>query len=247
MGLWLTSGLTAVEDLLQDGAADTICTLRRSGVRLWMLTGDKMETAQFVCKSVGLKEELDDFAELVGISDPRRLLAVIDSWERFGENLDQVGLARPEKQIVNSQKVLILDSESLEAVLRMPGPNMLSLREIDRLDRDSLQTGRPPVPSQRRTDVPRDLRVSSKINANKRRFFLLASRFKAVCLTRCSPSAKSLVAELLCFGLGKQVLAIGDGGNDVGMIQASSIGIGILGKDGGRAAATADLNITRFK
>jgi phospholipid-translocating ATPase len=42
------------------------------------------------------------------------------------------------------------------------------------------------------------------------------------------------------------VLGIGDGGNDVGMIQTADIGIGIVGKEGMQAALAADLSIKEF-
>lgn len=38
-------GATAVEDKLQDGVPDTIAALLRAGIRVWVLTGDKVETA----------------------------------------------------------------------------------------------------------------------------------------------------------------------------------------------------------
>jgi magnesium-transporting ATPase (P-type) len=38
-------GATANEDELQDGVPDTIATLSEAGIKVWMLTGDKMETA----------------------------------------------------------------------------------------------------------------------------------------------------------------------------------------------------------
>jgi magnesium-transporting ATPase (P-type) len=92
----------------------------------------------------------------------------------------------------------------------------------------------------------RKSKMSSKINRNKERFFKLATSFKGVCLARCSPSMKSLVTEVLCEQMNKIVLAIGDGGNDVGMIQISHVGVGILGKEGNQAALAADFNINQF-
>ena len=90
-------------------------------------------------------------------------------------------------------------------------------------------------------------KVSSKINDNKLRFFKMATQFKGVCLARCSPSMKSLVTEVLCQQMNKIVLAIGDGGNDVGMIQISNVGVGIIGKEGNQAALAADFNISQFR
>lgn len=38
-------GATAIEDKLQDDVPATIADLGKAGVKLWVLTGDKMETA----------------------------------------------------------------------------------------------------------------------------------------------------------------------------------------------------------
>ena len=46
-------GSTAIEDMLQDEVADTIEYIRQAGIKLWVLTGDKIETATnigFSCK-----------------------------------------------------------------------------------------------------------------------------------------------------------------------------------------------------
>lgn len=79
-----------MEDLLQDGVASTIQNIKQSGVHFWILTGDKLETAEFICKSVKLKEDHNQFVDLVGIIDPKQMLIKIDAWERFGKNPHQV-------------------------------------------------------------------------------------------------------------------------------------------------------------
>lgn len=38
-------GATAIEDKLQEGVPDTIHTLQAAGVKVWVLTGDRQETA----------------------------------------------------------------------------------------------------------------------------------------------------------------------------------------------------------
>ena len=38
-------GSTAIEDKLQDGVGDTIKTMKKAGIKVWVLTGDKIETA----------------------------------------------------------------------------------------------------------------------------------------------------------------------------------------------------------
>ena len=47
-------GSTAIEDKLQEDVAETIGTMRQAGVKLWVLTGDKVETAINIGNSAGL-------------------------------------------------------------------------------------------------------------------------------------------------------------------------------------------------
>lgn len=48
-------GVTGVEDKLQDEVMKTIETLRSAGIQVWMLTGDKIETAKCIAISAGLQ------------------------------------------------------------------------------------------------------------------------------------------------------------------------------------------------
>jgi phospholipid-translocating ATPase len=57
-------------------------------------------------------------------------------------------------------------------------------------------------------------------------------KLPTVVCCRCSPSQKKVLTEGVkkCKKSNEAVLGIGDGGNDVGMIQAADVGIGIVGK-----------------
>merc|ERR1719183_3121820 len=50
-------GITAVEDCLQDGVPEAIATIKAAGVRVWVLTGDKTETAVDISRSCQLFSE----------------------------------------------------------------------------------------------------------------------------------------------------------------------------------------------
>ena len=50
-------GSTAIEDRLQDGVHETISFMRSAGMKVWMLTGDKIETAVTIGHSSGLLDE----------------------------------------------------------------------------------------------------------------------------------------------------------------------------------------------
>ncbi|CAB4002247.1 probable phospholipid-transporting ATPase IIB isoform X2 [Paramuricea clavata] len=78
-------------------------------------------------------------------------------------------------------------------------------------------------------------------------FMDLACRCPAVVCCRCSPQQKADIVELLQTYTKKRTCAIGDGGNDVSMIQAANVGVGIEGKEGRQASLAADFSITQFK
>ena len=75
-------------------------------------------------------------------------------------------------------------------------------------------------------------------------FFDVAMLAPCLCVCRCSPTQKAdLVRLLKKFSGGKRIAAVGDGGNDVGMILEADVGIGIVGKEGMQAALASDFSI----
>lgn len=55
------AGATGIEDRLQDGVPETIAALRKAGLQIWVLTGDKQETAvniAYACKLLDPEEEI---------------------------------------------------------------------------------------------------------------------------------------------------------------------------------------------
>ena len=75
----------------------------------------------------------------------------------------------------------------------------------------------------------------------------LATRCKAVICCRTSPLQKALIVRLVKDGLGSMCLAIGDGANDVSMIQAADIGVGVAGEEGLQAVNSSDYAIGQFR
>ena len=70
---------------------------------------------------------------------------------------------------------------------------------------------------------------------------------KSIIFCRTSPKEKAEIAKFIKHNLKVVVLAIGDGGNDVGMIEEAQIGVGIIGKEGNSAAAVSDFSFAKFK
>lgn len=73
----------------------------------------------------------------------------------------------------------------------------------------------------------------------------LATQCDAVICCRVSPLQKALVVKLVKDGLGSMTLAIGDGANDVSMIQAADVGVGISGEEGLQAVNSSDYAIAQ--
>ncbi len=80
----------------------------------------------------------------------------------------------------------------------------------------------------------------------KNEFIEIATKLSAVVACRCSPTQKADVARLIRKHTRKRVCCIGDGGNDVSMIQAADVGVGIVGKEGKQASLAADFSVTQF-
>ena len=78
-------------------------------------------------------------------------------------------------------------------------------------------------------------------------FFDIASKAPAVIFCRCLPTQKAIITEGLKKYSKSTVCCIGDGGNDVGMIQSSDVGIGIVGKEGLQAALASDFSVKEFR
>jgi phospholipid-translocating ATPase len=78
-------------------------------------------------------------------------------------------------------------------------------------------------------------------------FYTAATEAPAVICCRVSPTQKAVITQGVMSHTGKLVLGIGDGGNDVGMIQVADLGVGIVGKEGKQAALASDFSILKFK
>ncbi|PKY06786.1 phospholipid-transporting ATPase NEO1 [Aspergillus campestris IBT 28561] len=175
-------GVTGVEDRLQRDVKPSLELLRNAGVKIWMLTGDKVETARCVAIS----------AKLVARGQYIHTVAKVKDKSNAQEALDFLRN--------KTDCCLLIDGESLALML-----------------------------SQFRSS-----------------FISIAVLLPAVVACRCSPTQKAEVADLIRQYTKKRVCCIGDGGNDVSMIQAADIGLGIVGKEGRQASLAADFSITQF-
>ncbi|RHY73557.1 hypothetical protein DYB30_008519 [Aphanomyces astaci] len=77
--------------------------------------------------------------------------------------------------------------------------------------------------------------------SNRQNFLAFATQCAAVIVCRMSPLQKALVVELVKDGVG------GDGANDISMIRAAHVGVGVMGQEGNQAVRSADFAIPQFR
>jgi phospholipid-translocating ATPase len=184
------AGATAIEDKLQKGVPETIERLRRAGIKMWMLTGDKRETAI----NIGHSCRLIQTYSTVTILDhhdaalEQRMIATVQALSR-GDT---------------AHSVIVIDGRTLASIESQPQHRPL--------------------------------------------FLDLAILADSVICCRASPSQKAALVKAIRKRVRRSVtLAIGDGSNDIAMIQEAHVGIGITGKEGLQAARVADYAVAQFR
>ncbi|KAK9509761.1 hypothetical protein O3M35_007001 [Rhynocoris fuscipes] len=180
-------GATAVEDRLQDEVPETIAALSKAGINIWVLTGDKQETAI----NIGYSTRLIGQGTPLIVINETTLDAVRETILHHVSSVDPGG-----------QYALVIDGTALQFALY------------------------------------HELRAD---------FLQLCIACKSVICCRVSPMQKAEVVEMVTSQTNSVTLAIGDGANDVAMIQKAHVGIGISGVEGLQAACASDYSIAQFR
>ncbi|KAD6118633.1 hypothetical protein E3N88_09904 [Mikania micrantha] len=195
-------GATAVEDKLQQGVPQCIDKLAQAGLKIWVLTGDKMETAiniGFACSL--LRQGMKQICISTNVDMPNQ-----DSKKAVKENIKM--------QLINASQMIEVERDPDAAfALIIDGKTLTYALEEDM----------------------------------KHKLLNLAVGCASVICCRVSPKQKAMVTRLVKEGSGKTTLAIGDGANDVGMIQEADIGVGISGIEGMQAVMASDFAIAQFR
>jgi phospholipid-translocating ATPase len=212
--LYLLGG-TAIEDRLQDGVPDTIALLAKAGIKLWVLTGDKVETAINIGFSCNL---LNNDMELIHLR--------VDE-DESGETRDEAFLETVEKQLDQYLNVFGLTGSDEDLAM-------------------AKKSHEPPGPTHGVVVDGFTLRWALH-DTLKQKFLLLCKQCRSVLCCRVSPAQKAAVVAMVKNGLDVMTLSIGDGANDVAMIQEADVGVGIAGLEGRQAAMSSDYAIAQFR
>ncbi|ESK92514.1 phospholipid-translocating p-type atpase domain-containing protein [Moniliophthora roreri MCA 2997] len=201
----LILGATALEDKLQEGVPEAIETLHKAGIKLWILTGDKLQTAIEIGYSCNLlKNDMDV------------MILSADSAEQ----------ARSQIEAALNKIASVLGPPTWDIRKRgfVPGAQAAFAVVIDG---DTLRYALDPE--------------------LKSMFLNLGTQCETVICCRVSPAQKALTVKLVKEGRNAMTLSIGDGANDVAMIQEANIGCGLFGLEGSQAAMSADYAFGQFR
>ncbi|KAJ6775740.1 putative PHOSPHOLIPID-TRANSPORTING ATPASE [Salix koriyanagi] len=181
----------AIEDKLQKGVSECIDKLAQATIKIWVLTGDKMETAV------------------------------------------NIGLLRRGMELIT----ITLDFPEIKALERQGDKEAIFKASLESV-KEQLRDGKKQVDSVKECPIEYGLVIDGKSLAFaldkelKKKFLELALACASVLCCRSTPKQKALVTRLVKTDCSKTTLAIGDGGNDVSMLQEADIGVGINGVEG---------------
>ncbi|TRM59777.1 hypothetical protein BD626DRAFT_408683 [Schizophyllum amplum] len=198
-------GATALEDKLQEGVPEAIDMLHRAGIKLWILTGDKLQTAIEIGYSCNLLKNEMDVMILSADSMEQARLQIEGGLNKIASVLGPPSFKPKERGFMPGAKAsfaVVIDGDTLRFAL---SPELKPL------------------------------------------FLNLGTQCETVVCCRVSPAQKALTVKLVKEGRNAMTLSIGDGANDVAMIQEANIGCGLFGLEGSQAAMSADYAFGQFR
>ena len=236
-------GATIVEDKLQDNVPETIRDLRLANIKIWMLTGDKMDTAENIAKSCNLINEEIFLFRLCGNQNSGfedAITSVTEFQLRFREFK-----GRYNSMSQTGKFAILIDEKMLAKIL--PEDKNTNKEEVGFTTKISnvIKSTISTLQDKQETN-PEDMKINE--GDDEKLFMSIAKDAASVICCRVSPSQKSKVVLMMKRFYPRAVtLAIGDGGNDVPMIMEAHIGVGIYGEEGMRAVQSSDYAIGEFQ
>lgn len=223
-------GITAVEDKLQEGIVDTMKLLRAAGCRVWVLTGDKVETAVDISLSAGHTTTDMKVFRAVGAENAEDCEAIMQ------RHLAVINKDKGASGRASPAPVIIADAARGQGGRRTPAADM----ETGRYGHALVLDGRT---------------AEHALDTSAGRALVLALAQECICVVGCrlSPKQKAEMVRLVKSSKGERTgrrpitLAIGDGANDVPMIREAHVGVAILGREGRQAARSSDYAFGKFR
>lgn len=194
-------GSTGIEDRLQENVPETIANLLSAGIIIWVLTGDKTETAINIAFSAKLFNSKMEILKLTARSRDAAENCIKFYMDEIEKQLIEAG---DDELKTQKKRALVVDGKTLTFIL----------------------------------DLKSNLTVP----------FLELTRYcSSVLCCRSTPLQKAFLVKVVKEELKMSTLAIGDGANDVSMLQMADVGVGICGQEGMQAVMASDFAIAKFK
>ncbi|KAM9328937.1 phospholipid-transporting ATPase IC-like isoform 2-T2 [Gastrophryne carolinensis] len=229
-------GATAIEDKLQDGVPQTIAKLAKADIKIWVLTGDKKETAE----NIGFACEL--------LTDETKIC--------YGEDINALLQTRMENQknrsasnsgaAVNNREPYFQTDQKRSLIITGSWLNEILL-EKKKKRKKRLKLKFPRTPEEKLQDMAAKQKAYALKEQRQRNFVDLACECNSVICCRVTPKQKAMVVDLVKKYKKAITLAIGDGANDVNMIKTAHIGVGISGQEGMQAVMSSDYSFAQFR
>jgi len=221
------AGATAIEDKLQDEVSETIQKVRDAGIKLWVLTGDKLETA----KEIGFSSNV--------LSNSMNIHTLDVGQSQGGAGLNwsvQVGDDSNNDAELNSfvNKLKQQTSSADGSALMVTGAALEAVMTSDRL-------------KDRMLEAAESLRVVIACRVSPLQKAEMVRLVREGKSTLRNKSLFERVKSTVLLDLPPVTLAVGDGANDVPMIQEAQVGVGIAGKEGRQAVNNSDFAIGQFR
>ena len=196
-------GITGIEDQLQDNVGDVLHSFNIAGIKIWVLTGDKKETAKSIAYSCKLLN--NETFTIFDFEEGKTAKEIYKDIRKYSREYNRIiNENRTDQSLIKRNFAVLISQDELKIVM--------SYKKIE--------------------------------NA----FYELANRCNTVLCCRVTPKQKAQMVNLVKKHQPKiTTLAIGDGANDVNMITAANIGIGIIGVEGKQAARASDYAIGQFQ
>ncbi|XP_010266737.1 PREDICTED: phospholipid-transporting ATPase 1 [Nelumbo nucifera] len=196
-------GASGIEDKLQQGVPEAIESLKQAGIKVWVLTGDKQETAisiGYSCKL--LTSRMTQI--IINSTSKESCRKSLEDAKAMSKHLLGISTQNGGSGVLPTKVplALIIDGTSLVYVL--------------------------------------DSELEDEL-------FQLATKCSVVLCCRVAPLQKAGIVALIKNRTDDMTLAIGDGANDVSMIQMADVGIGISGQEGRQAVMASDFAMGQFR
>jgi phospholipid-transporting ATPase len=248
-------GATAIEDRLQDGVPECIEELAAAGINIWILTGDKEETAiniAVACNLVRPKQYMDHI--IINKSSAPNLDAmrafIRAEIVRYDEEYATRGAmdVKPRALVIDGPSLITAMADRLKSNKALPKTTSSAALVPDASPpaTPSASSKKSSAKDPQQADWMKDVDINNL--PARELFVLLTKRCQAVIGCRVSPDQKREMVHLVKVNIpGVRTLSIGDGANDVAMIQEAHVGVGIRGEEGLQAVNSSDIAIAQFR